>query len=668
MMTNGDPNSDGGRGSADSHVVKYRRDIDGLRAISVLSVVAFHIQRSLLPGGFLGVDVFFVISGYLITGIIWREALARDFSIARFYERRIRRIAPALLTMLIVATAAAAAILLPRDLVGHGKAALATLTFVANIYFWRDTNYFARVAEEKPLLHMWSLGVEEQFYIFFPLLIMLLVWRTRRWAPWAVLAMTVASYLLNIAMVELGNTFPAFYLLPTRAWELGAGAFLALLPPAAAARYERFAPAGGWIGLALVVVGIVAKAQSVSAIPTTTAVIIGATLVLWAGGNGRQQGGVAKVLGFGPMVFFGLISYSLYLWHWPIIVLAKYYLVRDLTLPEGLAAFALMVVLATLSWRFIERPFRSKAMTVPRLLAWSGGGTLVVAAMAASILATGGFPSRLNGEAAAINAAVDSNYRCPVTKTLRLGTSRGCPLVLPTGNPADADVLLIGNSHAQMYAPVVADILRHRNLTGALVMANTCLPSTKVNVRSGNCNAIVASYLSEVAKLPRPKLIIIAFNWSPDQGGFVDASNTPIAITRNEVLISALDDTIDRLHAMGKQVMLIGPLAIPGEDIASITSRELAFGHPLTLPAFRPRDAFLRDFGPAIDHFAARRDIVFARVDETQCATGRCDYIHDGRSLFSDSNHLGQAALPRFEPALDAAFAQALARTKTAPR
>lgn len=657
-------------GSADSHVVRYRRDIDGLRAISVLSVVIFHIQRSLLPGGFLGVDVFFVISGYLITGIIWREAQARDFSIARFYERRIRRIAPALLVMLIATMLGSIALLLPIDLVGHARATLSTLAFVANIYFWRDTNYFSRSAEQKPLLHMWSLGVEEQFYIFFPLLLVLLVWRTERWAFWAVLALTIGSYLLNLAVVWSGNPYPAFYLLPMRAWELGAGACLALLPFSPLApgemRHRQLAFYGGWIGLALIVIGIVAKAQSVAAIPTTTAVIVGAVLVLWAGGEGRHESGAARLLSLRPFVFVGLISYSLYLWHWPIIVLLKYYLVRDVDLIEGVAAFVVMIIAGTLSWRFVERPFRSKTLRVPVLLGWTGGGVLIVVALAVSVIATRGFPARLNPAAATINAAVNTNYRCPVAKTIRLGVSRGCPLVLPTGNPADADVLLVGNSHAQMYAPLVTDILHRHHLTGALVLANTCLPSIKINVNSPGCLGIVHNYLDRVTGLAKPKLVIIAFNWAPNQNGYVDATGKPIAISRSDAMIGAIDDTISRLQAVGKQVMLIGPIAGPSDDIASITSRELAFGRPLTVPSSRPRDAFLSDLGPAIDHFAARKDIVFARPDLVQCVGGRCDFIRDGHSLFADDNHLAQAALPRFEPAIDAAFVQAYARTGAA--
>ena len=203
-------------------MTNYRPDIDGLRAVAVLSVIAFHLNPAWLPGGYLGVDIFFVISGYLITNIIWREACEQNFSILRFYERRIRRIMPALLTVLAATSVAALILLLPADLKGFGRSLLATLFFVANIYFWRDTNYFSRTAEDKPLLHMWSLGIEEQFYIVMPFLLAILAFRWRRAAVWFVLAIVLLSFGLNVFANRIGAQNPAFYLLPTRAWELGA--------------------------------------------------------------------------------------------------------------------------------------------------------------------------------------------------------------------------------------------------------------------------------------------------------------------------------------------------------------------------------------------------------------------------------------------------------------
>jgi len=210
----------------------YRSDIDGLRALAVASVVLFHLSENFLPGGYLGVDIFFVISGYLLTGIIWKEMRAGSFSIAQFYIRRIRRIIPALLLVLIVVTCLSVIVLLPADLAGFGRSVLASLLFVPNIYFWRDTNYFSSAADQKPLLNLWSLGIEEQFYLLLPLVLLYLTKGVARRAILIISFLVFLSFALNWAAILVGGSGPAFYLLPTRAWELGVGSALALLPKA----------------------------------------------------------------------------------------------------------------------------------------------------------------------------------------------------------------------------------------------------------------------------------------------------------------------------------------------------------------------------------------------------------------------------------------------------
>jgi peptidoglycan/LPS O-acetylase OafA/YrhL len=346
-----------GRGTADSHEAKYRSDLDGLRALAVMAVIVFHISRQLLPGGYLGVDIFFVLSGFLITSMIWRECLKGDFSIGRFYERRFRRIMPALVLLLVVASLCSAALLLPLDLVVYAKSVFATLAFVANVYFWRDTNYFAPVADEKPLLHVWSLGIEEQFYLIFLLLAMLAV----RWHRNALLKLTwglvVISLLTNILSLKMGEATPAFFFLAMRAWELGTGALLALTPPAGAVRW--------WLRQGLAVVGAVLLCLGLllnyrfpgGLVPVAFTTALGTTTVSHFGTVGGYW--LTRVFSIPVIVWIGLISYSLYLWHWPILVFPMYYLVQTTLSPlQATIAIASMFVLATLSWRYVERPFR----------------------------------------------------------------------------------------------------------------------------------------------------------------------------------------------------------------------------------------------------------------------------------------------------------------------
>ncbi len=639
-------------GSADSHVIRYRADVDGLRAVAVLAVVFYHFSRTALPGGYLGVDMFFVISGFLITSIIWREVQGREFSIVRFYDRRIRRIMPALLLLLVPVTVAAVVLLLPADLVGYGRSLLATLAFVANIYFWRDTNYFSRAAEEKPLLHLWSLGVEEQFYILFPLLLALLARFWPRGAIPVIATLAVGSFALNVFALMIGADSPAFFLLPTRAWELGLGALLAVLPARAFPRGTVAAVLAAF-GAVLVVGGLLHPPQSLPFLPVALPAVVGVGLLIMAGQQGTPM--MSRLLTLRPVVFVGLISYSLYLWHWPIIVFGQYYLVREFNLVETLAALVLMFACATASLRFVERPFRSSKMPIRTVRYVALAGVVALAAAAATLLWARGFPGRLSAEAAVINSAVGTNYRCPVSEYIALGASRACLMNLPSRDPKDADVVLLGNSHAQMYAPAWETIITRRRQTGLLVPFNACLPTVQANI-SVPCLEVARNNLAELAKLQRARTVILGFNWDQSVGGFVDAAGRAVRNDDSRALIAALDDLISRLQQAGKHVVLIGPIAEPGWDVASIVSRQLAFGHPFDRPHFTPVAEFRRRYGSAIQHFEARPDIGFARPDRVQCGAERCDYLLDGHSLFSDHNHVAAPELHRFIDIFEAAL------------
>jgi peptidoglycan/LPS O-acetylase OafA/YrhL len=615
----------------------------------VLAVVFFHLLRHGLPGGYLGVDMFFVLSGYLITAIIHREAQAGDFSLARFYERRVRRIMPALLAVLALATVAAVLLLLPADLIGYAKSLLATLVFCANFYFWRDTDYFAAAAAQKPLLHIWSLGVEEQFYIVFPLLLVALArWWPRGTLP-AIVALALASFAANVLANLAGATLPAFFLLPTRAWELGAGAALAVLPVTLAPQGTP-ARAAAWLGIALIAAGILVPFGE-GVVPVALPVVAGTVLLVLSGVRAAPLPN--RLLGLRPVVFVGLISYSLYLWHWPIIVFGQYYLVRAFTAPEVLLALALMLACAVLSWRYVERPFRNKELRVRTVCAVAAGAALLLAGTALLLLRAQGLPSRFSAAAAALNEAVGTNYRCPIADYLPFGRSRACLMNLPSRAPRDAQVVLLGNSHAQMYAPLWARLLAQRGETGLLVPVNGCLPTVSVNI-SRACAATAAGNLAAVTALPRAHTVILGLNWVHDD--LVDANGRPAEDRDSRALLAGLDDLIGRLRGAGRRVVLIGPLAEPGWDVPSTLARELAFSHPPERLPYLPSADFYGRFGAAIAHFEHRSDVTLVRPDLTQCQGERCYYVRDGRSLFSDSNHLAGAALPQFQ----AAFAAAL--------
>uniref|UniRef100_UPI0035AECCDB acyltransferase family protein n=1 Tax=Rhodoblastus sp. TaxID=1962975 RepID=UPI0035AECCDB len=341
--------------------LKYRADIDGLRAIAVVSVVVFHVSQSILNGGFVGVDVFFVISGYLITlGIL--EGMDRGaFTLGGFYANRCRRIAPAYLVTLAVVTIGVVLVGYPAETKGYGGSLIAAIFSVSNIYFWLTTNYFALAAEELPLLHTWSLAVEEQFYLFFPLI---LAWSLKRGRRPAIITLA-AIFLLSLASSALlVHIWPVgtFYSLPTRAWELLLGSLLAMECRWRASHGFRPTPA---VVSLIAVAGLLCMGYAIyffnsnMAFPGLAAALpcLGAGAVIYAGSVAATP--VSRLLSLAPMRFVGKISYSLYLWHWPILVfqkIAPFIPGSESKIVARGGVIALSFVAAALSWRFIEQP------------------------------------------------------------------------------------------------------------------------------------------------------------------------------------------------------------------------------------------------------------------------------------------------------------------------
>lgn len=331
----------------------YRREIDGLRALAVLPVMLFHAGFSGVSGGFVGVDVFFVISGYLITGILISEQAAGTFTLTGFYERRARRILPALFVVLLACLPFAWAWLLPSDLKAFARSLAAAAISLSNVLFWRESGYFDTSSELKPLLHTWSLGVEEQYYMVFPLLLLGLArWRPR-WTPYVLWAGAVLSLALA-QWAALRQPSLAFYLLPTRGWELLAGALLAYYHSQPIPRLRQAAAlnqAGSLLGLAMMAYAMLRFDQH-TPFPGVYALLptLGAVLIIACAQPGTWVG---KLLATPVLVSIGLISYSAYLWHQPVLAFARYYLMTQ-PRPEVMATLLLLVLgLAWLSWRYV---------------------------------------------------------------------------------------------------------------------------------------------------------------------------------------------------------------------------------------------------------------------------------------------------------------------------
>lgn len=429
--------------------MNYRREIDGLRAIAVLPVILFHAGFETFSGGFVGVDVFFVISGYLITTIILAELEQGKFSIVNFYERRARRILPALFLVMFVCIPFAWFWLLPSDMKDFSQSIFAVSVFASNILFLRESGYFDTAAELKPLLHTWSLAVEEQYYVLFPLFL-LLFWKLgKRWIL-VTLGLVFVASLAVAQWAAYAKPAAAFYLLPTRGWELLIGAFSAFYLSKASRKDfgKTVSEVGGWLGVALILYAVFTYSKATpfpglyALVPTLGTLLI----ILFV----TQQTTVGRFVGNGAFVGIGLVSYSAYLWHQPLLAFARTYTFNQLDIQLTTTLIFLSFVLAFLSLKYVETPFRSKSKIARKsIFSLSLLGVIFFILFGAVGHIKDGFP----GNQAPINDAFfDWQYPGNLSKTNIDGYYK-----LQAGKPID--VLFFGDSHAEQFAPLSSEMM-----------------------------------------------------------------------------------------------------------------------------------------------------------------------------------------------------------------
>jgi peptidoglycan/LPS O-acetylase OafA/YrhL len=524
--------------------MQYRREIDGLRAVAVLPVILFHAGFSVFSGGYVGVDVFFVISGYLITSILISELEQGNFSIGRFYERRARRILPALFLVMFACLPFAYMWMLPSQLKDFAQSLVAVVFFASNVLFWREDGYFAAAAELKPLLHTWSLAVEEQYYLLFPIFLLLL-WRFGRQPVfWTVIAVAVASLLL----AEWGwRNMPSanFYLAPTRAWELLAGSICAFMTVGKPQRSSNMLSA---VGLAMIVFAIFVYDEG-TPFPSVYALVpvVGTMLIILFAAEGTW---VAKLLSLRAFVGIGLISYSAYLWHQPLFAFAR---LRSLTEPGHMLMGALAVaslLLAWATWRYVEQPFRKRAnpflVTQRRVFAVSGAVFVAVGLTADN---TRYFYNNLNDEQREIIAYLDFSNTAEFNLAYRqpdcfYGSAQNsftfykkdiC-LALDAGRK---NVLLMGDSHAAHLWKALSEVYPQYNVLQAT--ASGCRPLLPAKGEK-RCTDLINFITEEWLPSERIDAVVLSARWGVDD-------------------VSRMKGTIAYLQKFTNKVIVLGPTA-----------------------------------------------------------------------------------------------------------
>lgn len=499
-----------------SKLSSYRPDIDGLRAVAVLCVILFHLKTNHFQGGFIGVDIFFVISGYLITQILYRENRNHTFSIAHFYERRFRRILPALTVVLAATGLASWFSYYPLQLVDIAQSLLATVLSGANVYFMQTADYFTAPEAFMPLLHMWSLGVEEQFYIFFPfVLILIRRYGHSRYVFWCAL-LAAASFALSVALVYTVPSM-AFYLVFSRAWELLAGSLLALgALPVLKTRWQQEGTA--LLGVAMLAASLLTLDKS-ALFPGLNAVLptLGTVAIIYAGMQGRPL--VNRLLSLKPLVFTGLISYSLYLWHWPVIIFTKVHVTDSFTNPQRLGLLAISFLLASLTWYVVERPFRKNTfLTRKQIFQLSLAVLAALGAAGLAVVVFAGFPQRVPQQALELSSYLKYDTTPVFRKgTCFIGSAPGIrtyhPEICLQTSPDKPNILLVGDSHSGHFYQGLKAVLSGANILQA--GGSGCKPL--LNTGGENpCASLRDDILLRYLPAHKMDAVIIAARWKPE--------------------------------------------------------------------------------------------------------------------------------------------------------
>jgi peptidoglycan/LPS O-acetylase OafA/YrhL len=660
--------------------MKYRADIDGLRAVAVAFVVLFHARLEFIGGGYVGVDVFFVISGFLISSILREDISNGRFSLSQFYERRVRRIFPAAFVVLLCTAAASYFILMPKEFKEFGASLISCLGYFSNFYFWRHTGYFDNAGELNPLLHTWSLAVEEQFYLVVPLLLYFLIKKSRDPQRWILLLFAI-SLVLNVVLVRIspsGTFFSPF----TRAWELFAGTILAFTTRPYF-RTAVFSQLAGILGALLIAVPAFLYTAE-TRFPGEAAIlpVLGTFLVIASGADHRTW--TASLLSNRFLVAIGKISFSLYLWHWPVFVLIRYVKLGELDNFSKIVGLALTVGLSVLSYLWIEKPFRrAGGIWGTPFRAFSGFAACTTLLLIASAVfyVTGGLPSRFSPQTQAFAmGAFDVNPRraeCDSRSPDSVLADQVCRIGVKDGA---ATFAVLGDSFGDALLPGIASAAQAVDRKGLVLTAAGCYPLLGIAMPDNSkCRPYMDAAIERIRRDQSIETVFIIGRWTTAilgmRFGYGEAPTWLIRDDQTAAVGVAENEAVVR-RSLARTVEALAPKKIV--IVAYIPEQKVYVPQAAALSELFDRK---EPIGVSREVFDARQRKVHELLDAGQgkglfsvidvgaklCNDERCSATDQGIALYSDDNHLSASGANHisnlFSKALDPGFQQSSGET-----
>ena len=662
---------------------RYRADIDGLRAIAVSAVVLFHAGTPGFGGGFTGVDIFFVISGYLITSLILPDIDARCFSIVAFYQRRIRRIFPALIVVIAFCIVVGYFLLTPNDYKTFGRSVVATGFFISNIFFWQQTSYFGAPASENPLLHTWSLSIEEQFYLFYPMFLVLISKTSRKTRIAALLSVCLISFIACVGLIFYKPS-ATFYLGPTRAWELLVGGIIALgiIPTS---DHRNFNRAAALTGLMCIVYGIVCYSSSMR-YPGYAALapVVGAALLIWSGQT--EKTAAHQLLSTAPFTAMGRGSYSLYLWHFPLFAYFEYAALGKIGSLTTAEVCALSLIAAFLSLQFVERPFRfpARKAIVPRLVLMTTVAMAILVGAGAYIQFDGGVPSRMDVVSAKYLDAERDKYRhhqeCMSLEDRIVRPTDACKLGTVGARPT---ALLWGDSHAMVTATALERAALKNKAAFLFAASVDCPTGIGFSIDPKIGPAFVATpgyqycekYNSGMLKLaldnPDIKSVVLSSrwtNWHVGESGSPAEAEVDIRLrddigvagsleANKAIFIRGFDRLLNSLISAGKTVWIVGPVPeAPVRVPKALYIKHIGFDTTdidISTALFWRRNKTVFSI---FSDMARKYPVKFIWPQQVLCNDAKCPVSEDGNALYLDDNHLSVFGALKTAPLYDTVF------------